>query len=350
MSREPRAPIRTLSLPCGGEILELDLFRRCGCDCIACSREAHQAREGPQASFDRYRQTAPVFKDPETLGLHHDLPAAVRRWLAGQSEPENPSFVAVGLSAEALLGPGVAQDQLIESARLLLEAGVSIVLQTRRPIPDPLLDLLAAHRSRVRVAVPFFTPNEEMRRTWEPGTASTRQRLFTIQRLITRGVPVGATIRPLIPYVNDGDEHLEPLVVATAEAGARGLGAGFLRLNKALSDRLAARSPTSSRLILSAYEDRGPDHQGARRLPQAALRRRTYQRLARHARAARLEFGVCRCLDPELGQHPCLFWPEDGAGPAGRRPPEATKSGPSRSGPPARQVDLWGGPDPKVRD
>jgi DNA repair photolyase len=90
-----------------------------------------------------------------------------------------------------------------------------------------LLRELGAHGA-VSVAVSVTTLDQELARVMEPRTSSPAARLRAIAELSAAGVPVTASVAPIIPGLND---HEIPAILAAAcEAGARGAGYVLLRL------------------------------------------------------------------------------------------------------------------------
>ncbi len=92
------------------------------------------------------------------------------------------------------------------------------------------IDLLAelARLDLVRVMVSVTTLDDELKRIMEPRTASPATRLRVIRSLRQAGVPVGALVAPVIPFINDAE--IERIVLAVAQAGADEVGHVLLRL------------------------------------------------------------------------------------------------------------------------
>jgi len=80
----------------------------------------------------------------------------------------------------------------------------------------------------VHVYVSVTTLDRKLKTLLEPRTASPSARLKAIEGLAHAGVPVGAMVAPVIPFVNDAE--LEDIVEACVRAGARSLGYILLRL------------------------------------------------------------------------------------------------------------------------
>lgn len=119
---------------------------------------------------------------------------------------------------------------------------VSIVTKSRLILRD--LDLLSelAKHNAVRVAVSLTSLDNHLASKMEPRAASPRDRLWTIQRLASAGIPVVVMVAPMIPALND--REMPALLKAASEAGASAAGYVLLRLPyqiKALFDEWLAR-------------------------------------------------------------------------------------------------------------
>ena len=111
---------------------------------------------------------------------------------------------------------------------------VGIITKNTRILRD--LDLLEAlnRHGLVGVHISVTTLEKETRRLLEPRTATTGQRLKTIQTLSEAGIPVNAMLAPIIPGINS--HELMGLARAVADAGARSFGLNVVRLNGATGE------------------------------------------------------------------------------------------------------------------
>lgn len=98
----------------------------------------------------------------------------------------------------------------------------SIITKSAGVVRD--LDLLAPLAAQGLVAVyqSITTLDPALARILEPRAASPARRLQTMRRLTEAGVPVGLSVSPVIPFVNEPE--IEHIVEAAAKAGAS---AGF---------------------------------------------------------------------------------------------------------------------------
>lgn len=82
------------------------------------------------------------------------------------------------------------------------------------------IDLIApmAVQRLAAVYVSITTLDPALARVMEPRAASPERRLQTIRRLAAAGIPVGVSVSPVIPFLNEPE--LERILAAAAEAGA----------------------------------------------------------------------------------------------------------------------------------
>ena len=118
--------------------------------------------------------------------------------------------------------------QPVERELRLTRGVIEVLQQARHPFSlvtkssgvERDLDLIApmAADRLAAVYVTITTLDGELARKLEPRAASPRRRLRTIEALAAAGVPVGVSLAPQIPFVN---EDMEQVLKAAWEAGAR---------------------------------------------------------------------------------------------------------------------------------
>ncbi|MES2241243.1 MAG: PA0069 family radical SAM protein [Pseudomonadota bacterium] len=103
---------------------------------------------------------------------------------------------------------------------LMQEVGHPLAVVTKSSGVERDLDLLApmAADRLAAVYVTITTLDGELARKLEPRAAAPHRRLRTIRALADAGVPVGVSVAPQIPFVND---DMERVLQAAFEAGAR---------------------------------------------------------------------------------------------------------------------------------
>ena len=129
-----------------------------------------------------------------------------------------------------LLNIGSATDcyQPVERALKLTRGVIGLMQQTRHPFSlvtkssgvERDIDLIApmAADRLAAVYVTVTTLDGELARKLEPRAAAPHRRLRTIETLAAAGIPVGVSVAPQIPFVN---EDMEQVLEAAWQAGAR---------------------------------------------------------------------------------------------------------------------------------
>jgi DNA repair photolyase len=101
---------------------------------------------------------------------------------------------------------------------------------TKSSLVERDIDLLApmAQDGLVGVSLTLTTLDPDLARRWEPRAAAPWRRLQTMRRLHEAGIPVGVSLAPVVPFLNDGE--IERVLAAAREAGARRAFYATLRL------------------------------------------------------------------------------------------------------------------------
>ena len=113
---------------------------------------------------------------------------------------------------------------------VLSEANHPFSLITKSSLVERDLDLIApmARKGLAAVYVSITTLDAELARKLEPRAAAPHRRLRTLETLARAGVPVGVSVSPLIPFVNEPE--LERVLEAARDAGASNAFSIVLRL------------------------------------------------------------------------------------------------------------------------
>jgi DNA repair photolyase len=104
--------------------------------------------------------------------------------------------------------------------QVLSDARHPFSIFTKSSLIERDIDLIApmAERRLAAVYVSLTTLDGALARTLEPRAASPQRRLRTIETLARAGIPVGVSVSPVIPFVNEPE--LERVLEAAREAGA----------------------------------------------------------------------------------------------------------------------------------
>ncbi|MDN3923067.1 PA0069 family radical SAM protein [Roseateles violae] len=145
---------------------------------------------------------------------------------------------------------------------VLAEHGHPFSMVTKSSGIERDLDLIApmAARNLASVYLSVTTLDPALARILEPRAAAPHRRLRTIETLAQAGVPVGVSVSPLIPFLNEPE--LERILEAAAAAGARAAFSIPLRLpwevNPLFQDWLQRHYPDrAARVMARLREMRG---------------------------------------------------------------------------------------------
>ena len=116
-----------------------------------------------------------------------------------------------------------------------------VAIITKAPLIERDLDLLVELHQRasvhVSISIPIWDP--VLARAIEPGVATPKRRMQTVERLAQAGIPVGVMVAPIIPGVSD--EGMAEVLEAARAAGATSAGYVLLRLPGSVKDVFIAR-------------------------------------------------------------------------------------------------------------
>ena len=121
------------------------------------------------------------------------------------------------------------------------------------------IDLIApmAAERLAAVYVSITTLDGALARILEPRAAAPDRRLKTIERLVQAGIPVGVSVSPVIPFINEPE--LERILEAAAQAGARSAFSIVLRLpwevNPLFQQWLQAHFPDRAARVMARIHD-----------------------------------------------------------------------------------------------
>ena len=198
--------------------LSINPYRGCEHGCVYCfARPTHS-----------YLNMSPGL-DFETR-IIAKVNAAQRLREAFASRSYEPSLLNIGSATDAYQPVerrlGITRAVL----EVMAECGHPFSLVTKSSGVERDLDLIApmAQRGLAAVYVSVTSLDAGLSRILEPRAASPERRLRTIATLARAGVPVGVSVSPVIPFINEPE--LERILEAAANAGATSAFSVVLRL------------------------------------------------------------------------------------------------------------------------
>jgi DNA repair photolyase len=267
-----------------GPKLSLDPYTGCDGGCAYCYAATYLWRYwGPDKVRPKVDLIHRLRRDLERLHTTNDPDLAALRgaWVtvSNSSDPyphaPQANEAGLGLTREAL--------------RLLGEAGMGVLLQTKSDGFVRDLDVLP--QGRTVVGVTITTADATLAARLEPGMPSPARRLAAVRAATAAGFPALARIDPLLPGLNDDPGGWAELVGRLAAAGVRQVVSSTLKLQPRSRARLLETFPELTAQFARFTEPQGRG--GYRQLPLAE-RRELLGGLREIALAAGLEFSVCR--------------------------------------------------------
>lgn len=195
--------------------------------------------------------------------------------IANSSDPYTPPEEELQLTRRAL--------------KILLDSGFKIQLITKSDLVARDADIIAAGNCSVSFTI--TTLDEEVSRKLEPSAPPPSRRLEAMRLLTQRGVPCSTRLDPIIPFLNDRD--LEPVVRASAEAGARHVTASTYKARPDNFHRVTTSFPEFTEKLTDLYWARGEVVGRVRCLPKE-LRKSIVDHVGKIANDYGLSFGACR--------------------------------------------------------
>lgn len=197
--------------------LSVNPYRGCEHGCIYCfARPTHS-----------YLNFSPGLDFETQIIAKHNIAEVLRREL--NAPRYVPKLINIGSNTDCYQ-PVERDLRLTRSViEVLREAHHPFSLITKSSAVERDLDLLAplAAQNLCAVYITVTTLDAHLARCLEPRAAAPHRRLRTIRTLVDAGVPVGVSVAPQIPFLN---EDMEQVLEAAHEAGARSAFYTVLRL------------------------------------------------------------------------------------------------------------------------
>lgn len=193
-------------------------YRGCGHGCIYCFARPSHAYLGLSPGLDFETRLYAKVNAAEKLREEIAKPGY-------RCEP-----LAIGVNTDGY--------QPIERTQRITRSILEVAFQTHHPVSlitksaliERDIDLLApmARDHLATVTLSITTLDHEISRRMEPRASAPARRLEAVRRLSAAGIPVNVNVAPVIPFLTDSE--LEPILEASAKAGATGAGYILVRL------------------------------------------------------------------------------------------------------------------------
>lgn len=193
----------------------------------------------------------------------------------------------------------------------LLKVGIGVQFVTKAIVPSKFLTLFAKYSNLVCAQVGLTSVDDNIRKIFEPRTATVCEKLSTLQRLVEIGVTTGARADPLIYRVMDSDESLIGLFSAISEVGVREIAIGYLFLRLAIRKSLERNIRDKQLLceLLKPYSDGiklpiGMKNSKGLALPKE-IREKAFERIRNIASDFNVSVHICGCKNSDITTESC---------------------------------------------
>jgi DNA repair photolyase len=227
--------------------LSINPYRGCEHGCVYCyARPTHGYLDmSPGLDFE----TRIVAKVNAAERLRHAL----------QARGYTPQMLNLGSVTDAY--------QPVERRLGITRGVIAVLAQARHPfsiitksaLVERDIDLIApmAQQGMAAVYVSLTTLSADLARKLEPRAAAPHRRLRTIETLARAGIPVGVSVSPIIPFLNEPE--LERILQAAKDAGATSAFSVVLRLpwevNPIFQNWLQTHVPEQAARVMARVRD-----------------------------------------------------------------------------------------------
>jgi len=202
-------------------------------------------------------------------------------------------------------------DQTYKTMETLLRADIGVQFVTKATVPANFIKLFARHSNLVCAQVGLTCVDNDIRKIFEPGTASVPDKLSTLQNLVGIGVAAEARADPLIYGIMDSNKSLTDLFFAIIKTGITEVSINYLFLRPAIKESIKKNIRDKKLLgkLLKSYAT-GPkipigmkNSQGVA-LPKE-IREKAFERIKNIASGFGLSIHICGCKNSDITTESC---------------------------------------------
>jgi len=129
-------------------------------------------------------------------------------------------------------------DNTYKAMEMLLKINIGVQFSTKAIVPLDFIELFSKYSNIVCAQIGLNSVDDEIRKIFEPATASVAEKLMTMQRLVEIGIATTARADPLVCDVMDSDSSMVELFSAISRVGIKEITISFLFLRPAIQKSL----------------------------------------------------------------------------------------------------------------
>jgi len=202
-------------------------------------------------------------------------------------------------------------NQTYKTMETLLKAGIGVQFLTKAVVPPDFIKLFAGFNNLVCAQVGLTCVDDNIRKIFEPGTASVSEKIATLKNLVEIGITTGVRADPLIYGVMDSDKSLGNLFSAIAKIGIKEAAINYLFLRPAIKNSI--KKNLSDKKLLStllAPYSKGPKIPiGLKNSKGVALPKEVREKAFERIRYIASDFGIsihiCGCKNSDITDESC---------------------------------------------
>ncbi len=185
----------------------MNIYRGCSHGCIYCDSRSACYQFTHAFEDVEVKQNAPEL-------LERALKARRQKGMIGTGSMSDPYIHCeeqLGLTRKCL--------------EIICQYGFGAAIQTKsdRILRD--MDLLEEinRRAKCVVQMTLTTYDNHLCRIIEPNVCNTRRRIEVLEAMKARGIPTLVWLTPILPFINDTQENIQPILEACARANVKGI-------------------------------------------------------------------------------------------------------------------------------
>ncbi|MGD0078238.1 MAG: radical SAM protein [Sedimentisphaerales bacterium] len=202
-------------------------------------------------------------------------------------------------------------EQTYKTMSTLLEAGIGVQFLTKAIVPCDFINLFARFSHLVCGQIGLTCANDDIRKIFEPKTASVSEKLATMKKLVEIGVTTGARADPLVYGIMDSDEALRDLFSAIVKAGVKEIAVNYLFLRPAIKESIKKNITDKELLskLLNPYRNGiklpiGLKNSFGVALPRE-IREKAFKRTMNIASDYGVSIHICGCKNSDITPESC---------------------------------------------
>lgn len=289
VTKERRSAVLTSSsLACLANTPAINLTNGCAHNCTYCYARGYSTYPG-EGTIVVYENTLDKLKTE--LAHRRTRPMAVYFSPSSDVFQPIPEVLALGYS-------------ILE---FLLHRDIGVAFLTKGYIPDKTFKLLCNHAEKVKAQIGIITPDDTIRRIFEPNAASIYTRLRQMEKMANNGITAEARLMPILPGITDATESLERLFQMIVNSGVKRIAISTLFLRPAITASLK-RHIMDKKTIENLLKDYRNEERLAVHAERSSVvplprekREEIYTRIRQIAENYALEISICGCMNPDIG-------------------------------------------------